>query len=139
MPAYVDCGASRQAPRPVSQNYVSSREMGQLAAYLTHLQEPRKPDFTMAGTMGVSGFGVDCFKSVTRIERFEFSGTLSGRTCKFKLETGKRDEPPSWTFLSLPSNSTVEGYILFAEDGRSAQVVETKSGKPEKYYKGFKV
>lgn len=77
-------------------------------------------------------------KSVTRIERFEFSGALSGRTCKFKLETSKYEEPPSWTF-GLPSSSTIEGYILFAKDGRSAQVVELKDEKPERYYEVLKL
>ncbi len=78
-------------------------------------------------------------KSVTRIERFKFSATLSGRTCKFKLETSKYDEPRSWTFGGLPSSSTIEGYVLFGEDGLSGQVAELKDGKPEKYYKVSKL
>ncbi|PYT54336.1 MAG: hypothetical protein DMG43_06550 [Acidobacteria bacterium] len=74
-------------------------------------------------------------KNVIRIEKFEFSALASGRTCKFKLENTKREEPPGWAFLGSPSSSTIEGYILFAEDGQSGQVAQLKDGKPEKYYK----
>jgi hypothetical protein len=77
-------------------------------------------------------------KPATRTERIEFSGALSGRTCKFKLPASKQDEPQSaWTVLAGSGGSggsTVEGYILFAEDGRSGRVAELKDGKPEKYY-----
>ena len=38
-------------------------------------------------------------KSVTRIEKSQFIGTVSGRTCKFKLETTRTEEPPG---LVLP-------------------------------------
>jgi Flp pilus assembly protein TadD len=73
-------------------------------------------------------------KSVTRIEEFEFSGTLSGQTCKFKLETNRYDDPASFGFSGLPTDSSVEGYILFAEDGLSGKVAELKDGKPQEYY-----
>ena len=79
-------------------------------------------------------------KPVTRTERFEFSGTLSGRTCKFKLSASKHDEPQSaWAVLAGSGSSTVEGYILFAEDGRSCRVAELKDGKPEIYYQVSKL
>lgn len=74
-------------------------------------------------------------KSITRIKRSNFLGTVSGRTCKFKLETTTTEEPSGWSFLGTPSDSKTEGYILFAEDGYSAEVTELKAGKPEKYYK----
>ncbi len=74
-------------------------------------------------------------KSIIRIAKFKFSGTVSGRTCKFKLETTRTEEPSGWSFLGTPSDSKIEGYILFAEDGYSAEVAELKAGKPEKYYK----
>jgi tetratricopeptide (TPR) repeat protein len=74
-------------------------------------------------------------KSVTRIVSFEFSATLSGRTCKFSLETRKRDEPASWTLTGIPSSSKTEGYILFAEDGRFGEVAELREGKPDRYYR----
>jgi hypothetical protein len=73
-------------------------------------------------------------KSITRIEKLQFSGTVSGRTCKFKLETERREDPPGWSILGSPSDSKIEGFILFAEDGHSANVAELKAGKPEKYY-----
>ncbi len=79
-------------------------------------------------------FGGGGPKSITKVERFEFSGTLSGRTCKFKLVASKHEDPASWSFLGGPSESTLEGYILFAEDGLSGWVAELKDGKPEKYY-----
>jgi predicted Zn-dependent protease len=78
-------------------------------------------------------------KNVTRIERFEFSAVVSGHTCKFKVENSKAEDPSGWTLLGSPSSSTVEGYILFAEDGRSGQVAQIKDGKPEKYYKVTKL
>jgi hypothetical protein len=74
-------------------------------------------------------------KSIIRIKKSQFSGTLSGRTGKFKLETTTTEEPSGWSFLGTPSDSKTEGYILFAEDGYSAEVTELKAGKPEKYYK----
>jgi len=74
-------------------------------------------------------------RTVTRTTKLEFSGTLSGRTCKFKLEVTNTEEPLGLTFaLGGPRDSKTEGYIVFAEDGRSGQVVELKAGKPEKYY-----
>ncbi len=73
-------------------------------------------------------------KSITKIEKHDFSGTLSGCTCKFKLEITRTEEPPGFSILGGPSNSRVEGYIVFAEDGNSGNVAELKSGKPEKYY-----
>lgn len=77
-------------------------------------------------------------KPITKIEKSEFSGRLLGRTCKFKLETSRTEEPPYLTLLGGPSSSTVEGYILFAEDGLSGQVAEVKDGKPHKYYNVLK-
>lgn len=74
-------------------------------------------------------------KSIIRIAKFQFSGTVSGRTCKFKLEITRTEEPSGWSLLGTPSDSKIEGYILFAEDGSSAEVTELKAGKPEKYYK----
>jgi hypothetical protein len=74
-------------------------------------------------------------KSITRIEKTQFSGTASGRTCKFKLEIARTEEPSGWPLLGTPSDSKIEGHILFAEDGYSAEVTELKAGKPEKYYK----
>jgi len=74
-------------------------------------------------------------KTITRIEKSQFSGTVSGRTCKFKLETTRTEEPSGWSLLGTPSDSKIEGYILFAKDGCSAEVTELKAGRPEKYYK----
>lgn len=77
-------------------------------------------------------------KTITRIEKFEFSGTVSGRTCKFKFETKRREEPSGWSMLGTPSDSKNEGYIVFAADGKSGKVVDLKAGKPEKYYEILK-
>ena len=74
-------------------------------------------------------------KSITRIEKTQFSGNVSGRTCKFNIEKTRTEEPSGWSLLGSPSDSKIEGYILFAEDGYSAEVTELKAGKPEKYYK----
>jgi hypothetical protein len=74
-------------------------------------------------------------KSITRIKKSQFSGTMSGRTCKFKLETTTTEEPSGWSLLGTPSDSRIEGYILFAEGGYSAEVTELNAGRPEKYYK----
>jgi tetratricopeptide (TPR) repeat protein len=93
----------------------------------------KRTEVEPAGFMNVL-FPGSAPKSVTRIERFEFSGALSGRTCKFKLQTNQYDEPSSWTVSGAPSSSTIEGYIVFAQDGRSGQVTELNEGKPEKYY-----
>jgi hypothetical protein len=80
-------------------------------------------------------------KPVTRTERFEFSGNLTGRTCKFKLSASKHDDPSAaWTpFSGMSGDQTIEGYILFAEDGRSGRVAELKGDKPEKYYEVSKL
>lgn len=85
--------------------------------------------------IGAALFPGDAPKHVMRIDRFEFSALVSGRTCKFKFENSKREEPSGWTLLGGPSSSTIEGYILFAEDGQSGQVAQSEDGKPEKYYK----
>jgi hypothetical protein len=74
-------------------------------------------------------------KSIVRIKKSQFSRTVSGRTCKFKLETTRTEEPPDWSLLGAASDSKIEGYILFAEDECSAEVTELKAGRPEKYYK----
>lgn len=80
-------------------------------------------------------FGEMTPRTVTRIEKQEFSGTLSGRTCKFKLEIKRREEPPGVaSILGGPSDSKMEGYIVFTDDGNSAKVAELKAGKVEKYY-----
>jgi hypothetical protein len=88
-----------------------------------------------------SGFGLSAIllaggspKSVTRVEELKFSGTLSGRTCKFKLETSRYDDPEALGYSGLPSDSAIEGYILFAENGLSGKVAELKDGKPQEYY-----
>ncbi|HEV2522924.1 MAG TPA: hypothetical protein VGT24_11130 [Candidatus Acidoferrales bacterium] len=77
---------------------------------------------------------------ITRTEKFEFIGTLTGRSCKFKLSSSKHDDPPSaLSALSGAGGQTIEGYILFGKDGRSGKVAELKDGKPEKYYDISKV
>jgi Flp pilus assembly protein TadD len=78
-------------------------------------------------------------KYVKRIETFEFTGSMSGRTCKFKLARSRRDEPGYLTFADSSSDSTIEGYILFAQDGQSGRVAQLKNGEPEKYYNISKV
>lgn len=103
-----------------------------IASALQGVREIRTQVNTDAGLGAL--FPTAAPKSVTRIESFGFTGTLSGRTCKFKLETSKRDEPQVWTLLGGPSSSTIEAYVLFAEDGQSGQVAQIKDGKPEKYY-----
>lgn len=110
-------------------------DLKRAAETLNGLKENRTPLSTLSGLFpGSTG------KTVTRIERFEFSGILAGRTCKFKLETSKHDEPASSLLLAgFPSISTIEGYVLFAEDGFSGQVIEIQNGKPEKYYKVSKL
>lgn len=85
---------------------------------------------------GLAGLYGSTPKSITRTEKFQFSGTLIGRTCKFKLEITKTEEPPGFrSLLGGSGDSKTEGYIIFAEDGNSANVAELKEGKPEKYYK----
>ena len=70
---------------------------------------------------------------MTRTARTEFSGTLSGRTCKFKMEVTYKEEPSGWT-MSKPSDSKTEGYVVFSEDGHSGRAADLKGGKPENYY-----
>lgn len=78
-----------------------------------------------------TGYGFTAFlggappKAGTRTERFEFSGTLTGCTCQFKLSSSKHDDPQTaWTILAGSGTSTIEGYILFAEDCRSGRAAE---------------
>jgi tetratricopeptide (TPR) repeat protein len=80
-------------------------------------------------------------KPVTRTERFEFSGKMTGRTCKFKLSATKHDDPQAaWaTLSSLAGTQAIEGYMLFAEDGRTGRVAELKGDTPEKYYEVSKL
>ena len=73
-------------------------------------------------------------KSVMRVESFEFSGTVSGRVCKFELVTSRQDEPSSWTFGGLAGSSTLEGYIVFSEDGSKGVVAELKDEKLHNFY-----
>jgi Flp pilus assembly protein TadD len=85
---------------------------------------------------GLAGLHGSTPKSITRTEKFQFSGNLSGRTCKFRLEITRSEEPLGFrSLLGGSGDSKAEGYIIFAEDGNSADVVELKAGKPEKYYK----
>jgi hypothetical protein len=67
---------------------------------------------------------------VITTESVNFTGTLKGRSCKFKLETHVTTEP----FSLRAGNSTTEGYILFTEDGLSAEVIEIQNGKPSAQY-----
>lgn len=89
-----------------------------------------------AGIGGLSGIGGPLLsapdRSITTIERDEFKGTLKGRSCKFKLEVKTTTEPFSWR---LNSDSDIEGYIVFAEDGLSGDIAELEDGKPGKQYK----
>jgi len=91
------------------------------------------------GLLAILGGGPP--KPVTRTERFEFSGNLTGRTCEFKLKASKHDDPQTaWASLSGSSGTqTIEGYMLFAEDGRTGRVAELKGDKPEKYYEVSKL
>jgi hypothetical protein len=73
-------------------------------------------------------------KMITRIEKIVFTGKVSGRTCKFKLESTRIEEPSGWSILAGSGDSKTEGYIVFAEDGQSGEVVELKSGRPDKYF-----
>lgn len=85
---------------------------------------------------GLAGLYGSTPKSITRTERFQFSGALSGRTCKFKLEIARTEEPVAFhSLLGGSGDSKTEGYMVFTEDGNSADVAELKAGKPEKYYK----
>lgn len=75
-----------------------------------------------------------------KIERFQFSGGVVGRTCKFVIE--KHTLPPKGpgypvlgSLLGEVDSPTTEGLIVFAEDGQSAEVVELKEKKPDKYYR----
>src|SRR5713101_3299339 len=107
-------------------------DLGSKGSSLHGVKETHAP----VATGGFSALFADVTpKHVMRIERFEFSALLTGRTCKFKLENTKREEPPGWTLLGGSSSSTIEGYILFAQDGNSGQVAQLKDGKPETYYK----
>lgn len=79
--------------------------------------------------------------SAVRTESFEFTGVLTGRTCKFKLVSTKSEEPQTVrTILSGATGSqAIEGYIVFREDGNTGWVAELKDGRPEKYYEILRI
>ncbi len=67
------------------------------------------------------------------VEKFRFSGELTGRTCKFEIQHERAGERLVSSLFSGTSTKT-EGYIVFEVDGRSGRLVELKEGNPEKFY-----
>jgi hypothetical protein len=105
---------------------------------MSGFQETRT-QLNKSGSLGslLGSIGGGTGKNAVRTKQYKFLGALSGRTCKFKLETSTHEDPPA--YFDHDSDSTIDGYIIFAEDGNSGEVAEVKEGKPEKYYKIQKV
>ncbi len=74
-----------------------------------------------------------------KVEKFRFSGSVTGRSCKFEIESETLPTGIAAAAFAGLYASTVKGYLVFAVDGRSGDVVELKDGRPEKYYSISKV
>ena len=92
------------------------------------MEEPASPLMRLAGSA----------HPISRIERYSFSGRVIGRACKFELK--QETEGISRAMLFGGSgDSRKDGFIVFSEEGDSAQVCDLKDGKPEAYYQIKKI
>lgn len=102
----------------------------------------RRSDKMLTGTaereveVSPSGFGLfrKPLEFTTNIERFTFSGRMVGRSCEFEIRKETIEKGKPVTAFGGGVRETTKGYLVFAETGETADVVETKDTKLEKYY-----
>lgn len=67
-------------------------------------------------------------------KKFTLSGSLQGRTCRFRIEVEVAGRGLTGGILGA-SDQTKEGYMTFSSAGDVADIVELKDDKPGKYYR----
>ena len=75
----------------------------------------------------------------TYIEKFSFSGRMVGRSCEFEIQKETIEKGTPVTAFGGGTRETTKGYLVFAETGETADVVEIKDTKLEKYYQISKI
>ncbi len=96
------------------------------------LGEGKFEELTLAGLFGPSSGGPPTSVGVRTVK---FEANIVGRSGRFKFET---EETEKGTLLTFPKFTTVQGFLIIADDGESFEVLEEHE-KEVRIYKSRKV